>query len=147
QTLLNGNRHLDYSEILERAVQELTNDKTLREHLASRIRHVIVDEYQDVNPIQEAIVWSLHELGATLCVVGDDDQTIYQWRGSDVHNILTFDQRYSDVDRIAIEENFRSSRGIVETARACIAKNADRLPKEMKPTDAQPSEAGDIVPL
>src|SRR5207248_2337141 len=84
---------------------------------------------------------------AKICVVGDDDQTIYQWRGSDVHNILKFDQRYPDVDRIAIEENFRSSQGIVETARAFIAQNADRLPKEMKPTDAQPYQAGDIVAM
>jgi DNA helicase-2/ATP-dependent DNA helicase PcrA len=57
--------------------------------MAERVRHVIVDEYQDVNPNQEAIVWLLHDLGANVCVVGDDDQTIYQWRGSDVQNILS----------------------------------------------------------
>ena len=147
ETLLNERSYFDYSAILEDAVEELTTNDGLRQKLRDRLRYVIVDEYQDVNPIQEAIVWSLHELGAKICVVGDDDQTIYQWRGSDVHNILTFDQRYTDVDRIAIEENFRSSRGIVETARAFIAQNTDRLPKEMKPTDAQPSEAGDIVAL
>ena len=88
QALLNDRRYFDYSEILSRAVVELTTNKGLREHLAKRIRYVIVDEYQDLNPIQEAVVWSLHELGAHLCVVGDDDQTIYQWRGSDVENIL-----------------------------------------------------------
>jgi superfamily I DNA/RNA helicase len=75
---------------------------------------VIVDEYQDVNPIQEAIVWSLHELGARVCVVGDDDQTIYQWRGSDVQKILNFTRRYPAVDQIPLEENFRSSDGIVD---------------------------------
>ena len=85
---------------------------------------MIVDEYQDVNPVQEAIVWSLHELGARICVVGDDDQTIYQWRGSDVENILTFDKRYPSVEQIPLEENFRSSEGIVETARAFIEQNA-----------------------
>ena len=108
---------------------------------------MIVDEYQDVNPIQEAIVWSLHELGAKICVVGDDDQTIYQWRGSDVQNILTFDRRYPGVERISLEENFRSSDGVVETARDFIAQNGHRLPKEMKPTGAQAYEAGDIVAL
>ena len=100
-----------------------------------------------MNPIQEAIVWSLHELGAKICVVGDDDQTIYQWRGSDVQNILSFDTRYPGVEQISLEENFRSSDGVVETARAFIAQNRHRLPKEMKPTGAQSYEAGDIVAL
>ncbi len=124
---------------------ELTNNDSLRSHLASRVRHVIVDEYQDVNPIQEAIVWSLHELGAGLCVVGDDDQTIYQWRGSNVENILTFQQRYPEVKQIRLEDNFRSSEGIIETARVFIEQNSGRLPKQMKPANAQPYEAGDIV--
>jgi DNA helicase-2/ATP-dependent DNA helicase PcrA len=81
----------------------------IRDRLAQRVRHVIVDEYQDVNPIQEAIVWCLHDLGAAVCVVGDDDQTVYQWRGSDVDNILTFSKRYPDVKQLRLEENFRSS--------------------------------------
>jgi DNA helicase-2/ATP-dependent DNA helicase PcrA len=106
-----------------------------------------VDEYQDVNPVQEAIGWSLHELGARICVVGDDDQTVYQWRGSDVKSILTFDKRYPGVEQIPLEENFRSSEGIVETARAFIEQNSARLTKAMKPTGAQPYESGDIVAL
>jgi DNA helicase-2/ATP-dependent DNA helicase PcrA len=72
--LLEKRSYLDYSAILEGAVDVLTNDQSLRERLAQRIRCVIVDEYQDVNPIQQAIVWSLHELGAKVWVVGDDDQ-------------------------------------------------------------------------
>lgn len=145
--LLEARSYLDYSTILEAAVDVLTNDRALRERLTERIHCVIVDEYQDVNPIQEAIVWSLHELGAKICVVGDDDQTIYQWRGSDVQNILTFDRRYPAVERISLEENFRSSDGVVETARGFIAQNGNRLPKEMKPTGAQAYEVGDIVAL
>lgn len=144
QALLHDRRYFDYSEILSRAVVELTTNNALREHLAKRILYVIVDEYQDLNPIQEAVVWSLHELGAHLCVVGDDDQTIYQWRGSDVQNILTFQKRYPGVNQIRLEENFRSSEGIIETARKFIERNSDRLPKSMKPTDAQPFEPGDI---
>jgi DNA helicase-2/ATP-dependent DNA helicase PcrA len=145
--LLDERSYLDYSAILEAVVDVLTNDDALRGRLAERIRCVIVDEYQDVNPIQEAIVWSLHELGAKICVVGDDDQTIYQWRGSDVQNILAFETRYPSVGRVSLEENFRSSDGIVETARAFIAQNTNRLPKEMKPTGAQAYEAADIVAL
>jgi DNA helicase-2/ATP-dependent DNA helicase PcrA len=146
-SLLDERSYLDYSAILDGAVDVLTNEADVRARLAERVRYVIVDEYQDVNPIQEAIVWLLHELGAKICVVGDDDQTIYQWRGSDVQNILTFTKRYPNAERISMEENFRSSDGIVETARVFIAQNADRLPKEMKPTAAQAYEAGDIVAL
>jgi DNA helicase-2/ATP-dependent DNA helicase PcrA len=145
--LLEEKSYLDYSSILEEAVNLLTNDDGVRARLAERVRYVIVDEYQDVNPIQEAIVWSLHDLGARICVVGDDDQTIYQWRGSDVRNILTFKQRYPEVAQIPLEENFRSSEGVVATARAFIEQNGARLAKEMKPTGAQPFESGDIVAL
>ena len=145
--LLEERSYLDYSAILEAAVDVLSNDRGLRGRLAERVRCVIVDEYQDVNPIQEAIVCSLHELGAKICVVGDDDQTIYQWRGSDVENILTFETRYPGVEQIPLEENFRSNDGIVETARTFIAQNRHRLPKAMKPTGAQANETGDLVAL
>jgi DNA helicase-2/ATP-dependent DNA helicase PcrA len=147
QALLEDKSYLDYSSILEEAVTLLTNDESVRARLAERVKYVIVDEYQDVNPVQEAIVWSLHELGAWICAVGDDDQVLYQWRGSDVENILTFDKRYPAVERIPLEENFRSSEGVVETARAFIEQNSARLTKAMKPTGAQPYENGDIVAL
>ena len=73
RNLLDNRSYLDYSSILEALVDVLTNDGALRERLAARVKYVIVDEYQDVNPVQEAIVWSLHDLGARVCVVGDDD--------------------------------------------------------------------------
>lgn len=145
--LLDTKSYLDYSSILENALEALTDDAALKERLAERVKYVIVDEYQDVNPIQEGIVWCLHDLGARLCVVGDDDQTIYQWRGSDVENIITFADRYPDVDQVPIEENFRSSDGVVLTARPFIEQNTERLAKAMQPTGAQPYEAGDIVAL
>lgn len=145
--LLDATGYFDYSAIMDAATYELTNDAEIRERLAERVRHVIVDEYQDVNPIQEAIVWLLHDLGAQICVVGDDDQTLYQWRGSDVQNILTFESRYPNVHRIQLEDNFRSSRGIVETARSFIEQNSQRLEKKMQPTDAQSYDQGDIVAL
>jgi len=147
QKLLENTSYLDYSSILELAVEVLTNHDDVRDRLADRVKYVIVDEYQDVNPVQEAIVWSLHELGARICVVGDDDQTIYQWRGSDVENILTFSERYPEVEQIPIEENFRSSEGIVSTAHQFIEKNLIRLQKEMKPAGTQAYDAGDLVAL
>ena len=145
--LLEGKSQLDYSAILYEAVDVLSSDKDLRKRLAERVKQVIVDEYQDLNPVQEAVVHELHELGAHVCVVGDDDQTIYQWRGSDVRNILDFAERYPKVKQIRLEENFRSSEGMVETARAFVEQNAERLPKAMKPTAAQDFEPGDLVAL
>jgi DNA helicase-2/ATP-dependent DNA helicase PcrA len=147
QELLRGHSYFDYSAIMEEAVRALTNETSLRDRLAIRVRHVIVDEYQDVNPIQERVVRILHELGASICVVGDDDQTIYQWRGSAVRNILEFSKRYSNVTPVRLQENFRSSEGIVETARVFIAQNAERLEKQMIPTGAHPYEPGDIMAL
>lgn len=145
--LLHDKGYLDYSGILEEAASQLTANADLRKRLATRIRHVIVDEYQDVNPIQEAVVFELHGLGASVCVVGDDDQTIYQWRGSDVSSILSFENRYPDVTQVRLEENFRSSEGVVAVARDFIRQVKRRLPKEMQETGAHEYEPGDITAL
>jgi len=147
QKTINDRSYLDYSGILAEAVRVLRADNALRKRVKERIKHVIVDEYQDVNPIQEAVVEELRKLGASICVVGDDDQTIYQWRGSDVRNILSFEKRYAPVKLVKLEDNFRSSEGIVETARAFIEQNSQRLSKRMKPGGAQDFETGDLVAL
>ena len=147
ERLLREKGYLDYSGILAEAVRELRANEGLRQRLAARIRHVIVDEYQDVNPVQEAIAEELHTLGASVCVVGDDDQTIYQWRGSDVQGILGFEQRYQPVTSVRLEENFRSSEGIVAVARDFVRRVSPRIEKEMKSAGAQAYEEGDIVAL
>ena len=144
---LTQNGHFDFSEMLVLAVDELTHNEALRVRLADRIKYLVVDEYQDVNPIQERLIQLIHDLGASLCVVGDDDQTIYQWRGSAVSNIVTFQERYPDVTPIRLEENFRSSAGIIEAARDFVAKLGNRLEKEMQPAGAQPDNSGDLVAL
>jgi len=147
QQLLTDRRYLDYSAIMLEAVKAISNIADLKLRLGERIRHVIVDEYQDVNPIQECVVSLLSQAGANICVVGDDDQTIYQWRGGDIANIITFEKRYAAVKPIRLQENFRSSQGIVETARTFIAQNVERLPKAMIPTSVQAYEPGDICAL
>ncbi|WP_315754809.1 MULTISPECIES: ATP-dependent DNA helicase [unclassified Bradyrhizobium] len=146
-TLLNARGEFDYSAILQCAVQALEQNVRVRTRLAERVRVVLVDEYQDVNPVQERLVRALNELGASIKVVGDDDQTIYQWRGSDVGNILSFAKRYAPVETIKLEANFRSSSGITDVARIVIEKNTSRLEKVMESTQAQVYEAGDIVAL
>lgn len=145
--LLNDRDDFDYSAILQCAADAFQHDVGLRSRLATRVKVVIVDEYQDVNPVQEKLVRALHELGAKVKVVGDDDQTIYQWRGSDVENILSFADRYEPVETIRLEANFRSTKGITDVARLVIEKNTSRLPKAMQSTDAQTYEPGDIVAL
>ena len=144
--LLHDRGYLDYSGILREAVAELKSNIGLRERLAARIRYAIVDEYQDVKPVQETVVEELHQPGVGICVVGDDDQTIYQWRGSDVRNILNFENRYPGVTQVRLEENFRSSEGVVAVAREFIRQVLRRLPKEMKTTRAQDYEPGDCSP-
>ncbi|NOY80671.1 MAG: ATP-dependent helicase, partial [Kiritimatiellaeota bacterium] len=147
RTVLTETRHLDYSAIMEEAVKAIVGSPGLQRRLSERVRHVIVDEYQDVNPVQEALVRLFAKLGADICIVGDDDQTIYQWRGSNVQNILSFATRYAPVKEIRLQENFRSSEGIVDTARQFIRQNSERLPKDMVPTTVQPYETGDLVAL
>ena len=144
---LQADSYFDFSSMLEIAVNELTNNEDLRRRISERVKYVVVDEYQDVNPIQERLIRLLHDLGAGICVVGDDDQAIYQWRGSSVDNIQYFQNRYPRVGPIQIEDNYRSSEGIIETAHQFIEKLSQRLPKQMKYARAQEWEKGDIVAL
>lgn len=148
QDYLDDKRYLDYTEILIRASEHIASDENLRRALAKQVKYLVVDEYQDVNHLQEFIIREIQQLGANLCVVGDDDQTIYQWRGSEVRNILTFSDRYQNVTRVAIEENYRSSPGVVDAARQVIENNnPDRLQKTMVSADSQTFERGDILCL
>ena len=150
--LLEQHRYLDYSEILLAAVEALESesleDQPLRSFIEQSVRHVIVDEFQDVNPLQERLIGALHELGAVVSIVGDDDQTIFQWRGSDIDGILTFAARYDDVYRVTLDENFRSSPGIVEVGRRVAQRNEpNRLDKQMVAAGHQSFDRGDILAL
>ena len=145
--LLHKKRYLDYSMLLTEAVQSLVYDSALREKLGARIKYLIVDEYQDVNPLQEALIGQLHQLGAQVCVVGDDDQTIYQWNGSDIGNILGFKGRYPGVTQVEMGDNFRSSRAVVDSGRRVAEGNTQRLPKVMRGTDQQAFDQGDLLAL
>jgi DNA helicase-2/ATP-dependent DNA helicase PcrA len=146
QELLRSKRYLDYTEIMLQAVAALYEYKDLRTRIAEQVKYLIVDEYQDVNPLQEALIRTIHDLGANLCIVGDDDQTIYQWRGSDAQNIVCFADRYPGVRTIPIEENYRSSPGVVDSGRLVIEHNdPDRLPKRMESAGFQPFERGDLL--
>jgi DNA helicase-2/ATP-dependent DNA helicase PcrA len=137
--------YLDYTMQLSEAVKILETDPIVREKMTRKIRYLVVDEYQDVNPLQEKIISILHELGADICVVGDDDQTIFQWNGSDIDSILSFQDRYPNVIYVNMADNFRSSYGIVNTARKVAERNSNRLSKNMRSKNAQTYDPGDIL--
>ncbi len=153
-TLLYGHANFDFTEIIHLVVQLLEADPDededaaiVQQHVRDDIRYVVVDEYQDVNPLQERLVRSLVQYGANLCVVGDDDQTIYQWRGSEVSNIVTFTGRYDGVRQVTLAENFRSSEGVIEVGRSIaeLIPADQRLHKAMVRGGHQSWTRGDLL--
>jgi DNA helicase-2/ATP-dependent DNA helicase PcrA len=130
-TALEDSRFLTYGQIIARAVSAL-DDSNVYEQVHAPLRHLIVDEYQDVNPAQEALVEKLAREPVHLCVVGDDDQSIYQWRGSDVTNIIDFEERYAPVRQFKIQKNRRSRPTIIDFANRLAANIDGRLEKEME---------------
>lgn len=145
QQKMYAEKHFDYSLILREMVNQLENNKTFRKIISEKVKYLTVDEYQDTNPVQEKLVSLLKSLGANLCVVGDDDQTIYQFRGSDPTNILTFMQRYNIQKYILLDTDYRSTSGIVDVAQNVITNNSRRLPKVMKSGCHTVYDEGDIV--
>lgn len=137
--------YFDFTMVMTETVKRLERDQVFRERLAKSLRYLIVDEYQDVNPVQERLIEHLVGLGANVCVVGDDDQTIYQWRGSDIRNIQHFRAKYTNVEYIKLEDNFRSTPGVVATAEKSITHNQQRLAKVMNAAGHQKYEKGDIL--
>lgn len=148
EDLLDKRAYLDYTKIMTEAVAGLLADEDLKAKLRKRVKYLVVDEYQDVNPLQEALIRLLSNLGANVCVVGDDDQAIYEWRGTEVENILSFEKRYPNVKVARLEENFRSSKGVVEAATRVIERNdPNRLQKKMRSSFSQAFDRGDILAL
>ena len=126
-------RLLTYGQQIRAAVEELQRPD-VASGVHGTLRFLIVDEYQDINPAQEELIRRLTGPDTELCVVGDDDQAIYQWRGSDVNNIVTFASRYEPVTKFEIATNRRSRPEIIEAANGFAQSIPNRLAKEMNPT-------------
>jgi DNA helicase-2/ATP-dependent DNA helicase PcrA len=141
------NLFMDFTMILEIALDLLLNDPLAQQRIREKIKFVTVDEYQDVNPLQEKIIRQLHELGSNICAVGDPNQTIYQWRGSDIELIRTFKDRYYPCKTILLGDNFRSTNGVVEMSKELISQNQDYLINldNIKAQSKVTYEDGDIV--
>ncbi len=143
---LKEHRFLDFSSMMAIAVQHLEQDRRLLKEVRKRFTHLTVDEYQDINPIQERLIRLLTGPETNLCVVGDDDQAIYQWRGSTVDNILTFTKRYKKVFTHHLPINFRSTNQIILCGTKLIQKNKKRLPKKMGDSGKK-AEKGDLYKI
>lgn len=109
-------QYVDFSLMIRSVVDAIRRDDIGLENAIGPLRHLIVDEYQDVNPCQEELIRLLHQRSATLFVVGDDDQAIYAWRGADVSNIINFQERYQCSNSHTLSINFRSTQPIVEAS-------------------------------
>ena len=142
---LRERRFLDFSGILRLAVDKLDEDAYALGKLRERYKFFTIDEYQDVNPIQERLI-RLVSGQENVCVVGDDDQSIYQWRGADVSNIRDFEQNYQGVNIHKLEMNRRSHNRIVECAANFISRNPQRLDKAIL-TNETLSEDGDLYKI
>ncbi len=124
----------DFDDLLVEAVRLLEDRDAVREQYAGRFLHVLVDEYQDTNHAQYRMVRALAEEHGNVCVVGDDDQSIYGWRGADLSNILDFERDFPGARVVRLERNYRSTRPILDVANAVISENEERKPKELRET-------------
>jgi len=130
QAKLKASNALDFDDIIFQTVELLAMREDIRLKYQNRFRYVMVDEYQDTNHAQYRLVSLLVGFG-NICVVGDDDQSIYGWRGADIENILRFERDYPDSKIIKLEENYRSTGTILSAANAVIANNETRAPKAL----------------
>ena len=122
---------MDFDDLLLRTNELLTRFPEVLAKYQQRFKYILVDEYQDTNHSQYLIVRALADRFQNICVVGDDSQSIYAFRGANIQNILNFQKNYEDVKIFKLEQNYRSSNNIVEAANSVIQKNKTRLDKEV----------------
>ena len=130
RTLVTGNA-LDFDDLIMVAVRLFRERPEVLEKYRNRFTHIMVDEYQDTNHAQYMLVKLLAARTRNLCVVGDDDQSIYEWRGADIRNILEFERDYPEARVVKLEQNYRSTQTILDAANHVIANNRDRKSKSL----------------
>ncbi len=133
----------DFGDLILHVVKILERNLDIRNIYSNNFKYILVDEYQDTNYIQSRWLYLLSEKYKNICCVGDDDQSIYSWRGAEIKNFLEFDQVYKNSKVIRLEENYRSSQNILSVASSLIANNQNRVGKTLKTT----LEEGDLVKL
>ena len=133
----------DFGDLILHVVKIFEKNHDIREIYSKNFKYILVDEYQDTNYIQSKWLRLLSEKNNNICCVGDDDQSIYSWRGAEIKNFLEFDQVYDNTKVIRLEENYRSSQNILSVASNLISKNENRVGKTLKAT----LDEGDLVKL
>ncbi|RMH62863.1 MAG: hypothetical protein D6677_08860 [Calditrichaeota bacterium] len=131
QRFLRENNALDFDDLLMKPIKLFQENEDIRRKYADRFRYVLVDEYQDTNRAQYLLVRELVKDHGNICVVGDEDQSIYGWRGADISNILNFKKDYKDSKVFKLEENYRSNNNILTAANAVVKNNSERLGKDL----------------
>ncbi len=134
---------VDFAELLLRTFELFRDNETLRHHYQDRFKHVLVDEFQDTNAIQYGWLKLLSGKEGSMFVVGDDDQSIYSWRGAQVENMQRFQSEFPDAELVRLEQNYRSTATILAGANALIANNTGRIGKDLW-TDG---EDGEPIPI
>ena len=131
QTRLKENNALDFDDLLVKMVDLFQTNPDVLEHYQDRFQYIMVDEYQDTNTVQFLLVSLLAKKYRNLCVVGDDDQSIYKFRGANIYNILNFEKVFPDAQVIRLEQNYRSTQNILNAANGVIANNKGRKEKKL----------------
>ncbi|WP_010294241.1 DNA helicase PcrA [Clostridium senegalense] len=139
QKKLKANNALDFDDLIFITVKLLKENQEVREFYQRKFRYIMVDEYQDTNRAQYELVKLLVGVEENICVVGDDDQCIYQWRGADIRNILDFEKDYPKTKIVKLEQNYRSKGNILTAANMVIKNNAQRKDKVLR-TESEPGE-------
>lgn len=131
QTKLRKNNAVDFDDIILNTVKILSENPDVLSKYQDKFRYILVDEYQDTNNSQYLLINLLAQANRNLCVVGDDDQSIYKFRGANIGNILNFEDDYSDVQKITLDQNYRSTQNILDAANSVISNNKGRMGKSL----------------
>lgn len=140
EKLCQQNGVVDFSELLLRSLELLNNNPTILQHYQQRFAHILIDEFQDTNPIQYQWLCLIAGQHGKIMAVGDDDQSIYSWRGAEVAHIKQFQKDFTDVQVVRLEQNYRSTQVILQAANAVIENNQARMGKKLW-TDQEQGEA------
>ena len=131
QAQLKAQNSVDFGDLLFLAVKMLEENKEVREYYQNKFKYILIDEYQDTNNAQYRFAKLLSEKNQNICVVGDDDQGIYAWRGADIKNIQSFENDFKNVTVIKLEQNYRSTKNVIEAAVSVIQQNNQRIVKNL----------------
>ena len=143
QSALKKNNALDFDDLICRSVELFEKCPEVLDYYQNRFRYIMVDEYQDTNTAQFRLIYLLAQKYKNICVVGDDDQSIYKFRGANIENILSFEERLENVNLIKLEQNYRSTGNILDAANAVIKNNRGRKDKRLWTE----GESGDNIEL